>query len=33
MIMIASAFVFLAVVLILMYIDHRRDAKTKHAHR
>ena len=32
MIMIASLAIFLAVVLSLMYLDHRRETKAKHAH-
>ena len=32
MIVIAGILVFVAVMLILMYVDHRRESKTKHAH-
>ena len=30
--MLSAALVFLAFVLFLMYLDHRRETKTKHAH-
>lgn len=32
MLMLSAVLVFLAVVLLLMYLDHRRETKTKHAH-
>jgi hypothetical protein len=32
MLVLSAALIFLAVMLGLMYVDHRRDAKTKHAH-
>jgi len=32
MLVLSAALVFLAVVLLLMYVDHHREAKEKHAH-
>jgi preprotein translocase subunit SecG len=32
MLMLAGVVIFLAIVLALMYLDRRRQTKTKHAH-
>ena len=30
--MLSAALIFLVVIGVLMYVDHRREAKRKHAH-